>query len=358
MMEQMKLVEFFKPIYSKLTYPPVLTLLLMLIAIVAIFHWFGALLEPVFVAIVIAYLLDGLVAKLKYYHCPSFFAVLIIYCTSLGLVLFAFFWLLPLIFHQAANLFSEFPNMMVKAQDWLVALQTNYPDALSEDQLRQFLVQFNGMLTKIGPQVLSVSVGSISSIFTVLIYAVIVPLLVYFFLMDKKDILNWMCQFLPKNRQLLDKVWIDMHIQIANYVRGRVTEMLIVGVACYLFFVFMGLKFAVLLSALVAVSVIVPYVGAVAATIPVIVIAFLQWGWSGTLGYFILVYAIIVTLDANVLVPLLFSGAVRVHPVAIILSLLFFGSLWGFWGVFFAIPLAALVKSVIYNIQHAQDVTI
>jgi putative permease len=46
-------------------------------------------------------------------------------------------------------------------------------------------------------------------------------------------------------------------------------------------------------------------------------------------------------------VPLLFSEAVNLHPVAIILAVLFFGGIWGMWGVFFAIPLATLVKAVI-----------
>jgi putative permease len=52
-------------------------------------------------------------------------------------------------------------------------------------------------------------------------------------------------------------------------------------------------------------------------------------------------------LDGNVLVPLMFSEAVNLHPVAIIVAILVFGGLWGFWGVFFAIPLATLVQAVL-----------
>ena len=51
--------------------------------------------------------------------------------------------------------------------------------------------------------------------------------------------------------------------------------------------------------------------------------------------------------DGIVLVPLLFSEAVSLHPVAIIVAILFFGGIWGFWGVFFAIPLATVVKAVL-----------
>jgi len=58
-------------------------------------------------------------------------------------------------------------------------------------------------------------------------------------------------------------------------------------------------------------------------------------------------YAVIQALDGNLLVPLMFSEVVNLHPVAIILAILIFGGLWGFWGIFFAIPLATLVKAVI-----------
>ena len=58
-------------------------------------------------------------------------------------------------------------------------------------------------------------------------------------------------------------------------------------------------------------------------------------------------YLVIQFLDGNVLVPILFSEAVNLHPVAIIVAILVFGGIWGFWGVFFAIPLATLVKALI-----------
>lgn len=59
-------------------------------------------------------------------------------------------------------------------------------------------------------------------------------------------------------------------------------------------------------------------------------------------------YLIIQALDGNLLVPVLFSEAVNLHPLVIILSVVIFGGLWGFWGVFFAIPLATLIKAVIH----------
>jgi putative permease len=58
-------------------------------------------------------------------------------------------------------------------------------------------------------------------------------------------------------------------------------------------------------------------------------------------------YIIIQLLDGNILVTLLFSEVVNMHPIAIIVAVLVFGGTFGFWGVFFAIPLATLVQALI-----------
>ena len=137
-----------------------------------------------------------------------------------------------------------------------------------------------------------------------------------------------------------------MDQQIANYVRGKVVEIGIVGSATYLAFLWLDLNYAALLAVIVGLSVLIPYIGATLVTIPVALIGYVQWGVSTEFYTLIIVYGIIQAIDGNVLVPLLFSEAVNLHPVAIIVAVLFFGSLWGLWGVFFAIPLATLIKAV------------
>ena len=158
---------------------------------------------------------------------------------------------------------------------------------------------------------------------------------------------QWVRGYLPRERALITRVAHDMNRQIANYIRGKVIEIFICGGVTYIAFVVLELNYAALLALLVGISVVVPYVGAVVVTVPVFLIALFQWGWSDQFIYLMAVYGIIQTLDGNVLVPLLFSEAVNLHPVAIICAVLLFGGLWGFWGVFFAIPLATLFKAVL-----------
>ena len=179
------------------------------------------------------------------------------------------------------------------------------------------------------------------------IYAFLVPLMMFFMLKDKKELLQGVSRFLPRNRHLASKVWIEMQQQISNYIHGKLLEILIVTLITYIIFLIFGLNYPLLLAFAVGLSVLVPYIGAVLVTIPVALVALFQFGVSPTFWYIIITFAISQLLDGNLLVPYLFSEAVNLHPLAIIISVLLFGGLWGFWGVFFAIPLATLVKAVL-----------
>ena len=176
---------------------------------------------------------------------------------------------------------------------------------------------------------------------------VLIPLMVFFFLKDREQILAWFTSFLPAKRPMLSRIWSEMNLQFANYVRGKVIEIILVGGVSYASFAFLGLNYAALLALLVGLSVIIPYIGATLVTIPVVAVAFFQWGIGPSFYWVLGAYGVIQLLDGNVLVPLLFSEAVNLHPVAIIVAVLFFGGVWGVWGVFFAIPLATLVSAIV-----------
>jgi putative permease len=181
----------------------------------------------------------------------------------------------------------------------------------------------------------------------VLVYAFLIPLLVFFMLKDKERLLQWTKGFLPENRPLVSEVWHEVDRQIGNYVRGKFWEILIVWAASYLTFTILHLQFAMLISFFIGLSVLVPYVGATVMALPVASIAYFQWGFSANFAYSVVAYIVIQFLDGNLLVALLYSEVVNLHPVAIIVAVLVFGGVWGFWGVFFAIPLATLVHAIL-----------
>ena len=202
-------------------------------------------------------------------------------------------------------------------------------------------------LTEIGRRALTFSISSLKNIVVYMLYLVLVPVLVFFILKDKQAILNWFAKFLPSERSLTRQVWEEVNIQTSNYVRGKFWEVIIVWGVTYVTLKVFEIKAALLVSLFVGLSVLVPYVGATLMYIPIVILGYYQFGMSSTFVYLFIAYSIIQVLDGNVLAPVLLSEATSLHPIAIIAAILLFGGLWGFWGVFFAIPLATLVNSII-----------
>jgi putative permease len=302
---------------------------------------------PILIALIIAYLAEGLVVWLHKVNLGRTIAASVVTALMITAILLAFFVLLPLLSKQISELFREMPSMLGKGQHLLLQLPEEYPDYVSASQIEEILTLARIELTSLGQRVLSLSLSSVVGIITFLVYMILLPLMVFFFLKDKNLIIRWLADFLPEERRLLRTVWAELDIKIASYVRGKVIEVLIIWSASYIAFVLMGLNYAMLLSLAVGLSVIIPYVGATVVTIPVALIAFYQWGFTTEFGWLMAIYAFIQFLDGNLLVPLLFSEVVNLHPVAIIVAVVFFGSLWGVWGVFFAIPLATLIQAII-----------
>ena len=320
---------------------------------ILVLYW-GTILTPVLAGIIIAYVLEGLVRKISHFGVPRFISFLISYTlfiTALALILFG---LVPLVIHQVSQLVVDFPHILEKVQQLILSIPEQYP-IFADREIEQMLGNFSSELVGVGQKLVSASLASAVDVFTVLVYLVVVPLLVFFLLKDKKIILQWFRRFLPEDRGLAYSVWKEVDAKMGNYIRGKMLEIVIVGVATYIPLQVMGMNYAATMSLLVGLSVIIPYVGAVAVTIPVAMIAWFQWGASSDFVYLMIAYLVVQFMDGNILVPLLFSEVVNMHPAAIIISVLFFGGLWGVWGVFFAIPLATLVQAVINSWPSIQE---
>lgn len=327
--------------------PQVVLLVLVIAAATAAIYFAGGMLGPVFAAAIIAYLLQGLVTRLQNAGVPHLTAVLLTYLLFVAVLLFVLFGLLPLLVEQVKQLVQQIPNMLNEAQRALIKLQSEYPNYVSEAQLRDVISTIGAEFIGYTRGLLSYSVASLVSLVIVVVYVILVPFLVFFLIRDKDRIVSWFTGFLPRERQLTTQVWREVDAQIGNYVRGKVWEIFIVGGVSFAVFKVLDIDYALLLAALTGISVVVPYIGATVIGFPVALVAFFQWGLTAEFYWAVIAYTIIQALDGNVLAPLLFSEAVDLHPVAIIVAILFFGGMWGFWGVFFAIPLATVIQAVI-----------
>lgn len=327
--------------------PQVVILGVVLVAAFAIVIGMGKMLAPVFASIVIAYLLEAVVIRLQAVGLPRLVSVLLVFVLFLASLFFLLFGLGPMLTRQVTQLVQQIPAYIAQGQELLLQLPQRYPQMVSERQVEQLISSVGDELAQAGQSFLTWSLGSVGNVVGLLVLLILIPVLVFFLLKDKVVLIDWLKSFLPKERHLVSSVWADVEAQIANYVRGKAGEIVIVGAVSYITFVSMGLQYSALLATMVGFSVLIPYIGAAVITLPIAFVAYFQWGWGWDFGQVMIAYAIIQALDGNVLVPLLFSEALNLHPVAIIVAILIFGGFWGFWGIFFAIPLATVVQAVL-----------
>ncbi|QBB11391.1 AI-2E family transporter [Edwardsiella piscicida] len=332
----------------RFTDPQAIALLTILLVGFCIIYFFNGILAPLLVAIVLAYLLEWPTHKLQLVGCSRLWAVCVVLLLFIGIVLLTMLVVIPIAWQQGLALMSDMPKMVTRFYEYAATLPRRYPALMDAGIIDVVVENLRARMALMGESVLKFSLASLVGLVTLAIYLVLVPLMVFFLLKDKGQMLNALRRVLPRERGLAGQVWLEMNQQITNYIRGKVVEMLVVGVATYLVFLVLGLNYGLLLAVLVGVSVLIPYIGAVLVTIPVVLVALFQWGMGADFWSLFIAYLVVQGLDGNVLVPLLYSEAVNLHPLVIILSVIIFGGLWGILGVFFAIPLATLVKAVIH----------
>ena len=324
----------------------VLLIVLLVIAAVLVLLM-GKMLAPLFAALIIAYLLETPTYAVEQRLGSRIWAVNIVFSGFIAFMILLLFGLLPILSNQLSQFIQEVPNMISNGQALLLKLPHKYPELISESLVTEITLAIKSAMTVVGQNVLSISLASIPVVISILVYLVLVPVMIFFLLKDKSALTAWFTGLLPAERALLASIWCETDGQIGNYIRGKCYEIIIVFAVAFIFFRWMGLNYATLLALLVGLSVLIPYIGATVITLPVVLVGYFQWGVDSQFMWLVAGYIVIQFLDGNVLVPVLFSDAVNLHPIAIIVAILVFGGLWGFWGVFFAIPLATLVKALI-----------
>ena len=343
------MLKFFKDWYNThLTDPNQVALALLILFITIITYILLATVVPILVAIILAYMLEGIVKSIsEKYALQRTTAVLSVYISFLILSFMTVILLVPVMLNQISLFIKSLPSMLERGKDLLLNSSNSESGLFSQSQISEILSGINSEISMLGSSIISFSLSSAGSLIETIVYIIIVPIMIFFLLYDKQSINEWFKKFFPEKLDLSRKAYAELDLKLGNYIRCKLIEIIIVWVASTFFFAILGLNYSLLLGFLCGISVIIPYVGAIAVTIPIVIVAYFQWGTSTEFWYIIIAHTLIQIIDGNVVVPLLFSDAVNLHPLAILISILFFGTIWGIWGVFFAIPLAVLFNTLL-----------
>ena len=324
------------------------------IALITLFYlvltFLGSYIAPILAALVIAYLLDTLINVLhKFTKINRKILIYIVFLIFLILLFTAVFFFIPLIISQAISLVKSTSAILPNLHSSLEHLAGKY-HFLTEKRIEWTVTTINSVnwseiRLSIGSYLLKYSASTLPLLFSLCVYIFLVPLMVFYFLTDKDKIIEWFESFLPEENGALHYVWNDLSPKLVDYVKGKSIEFILVSIFTYLGFLYFDIKYAVLLAFGTGLSVVIPYIGMALITVPVVIVGIIQFGLTSSFVWMLVIFFLIQALDGNILVPVLFSEVLDIHPVGVVSSILIFGGIWGIWGIFFAIPLGLFVIS-------------
>jgi predicted PurR-regulated permease PerM len=312
-----------------------------------IFLFLKAVLGPFFVAIIISYLLNPIVNILSNRAVPRSVAVLLIYTLFITCIVIVILNLVPLLNAQLEEIIEHFPQWNQQVQSWIEQYNHN-KDALPESVQAGVEKTLNRIEADITDGVGNL-MGSLGSTINHLFLALIVPFLAFYMLKDVHSIESTLIKWLPlKRRKEALRLIKDIDSALGNYIRGQLLVCAAVGMFAYIGYLIIGLPYALLLAALVAVFNVIPYLGPFFGAIPAILVGLTV---SKELVFGVVIVNLIVqVLEGNVLSPQIVGRTLHLHPLMIIFALLVGGEIGGIIGLILAVPFFAVLKVIFDHI--------
>jgi predicted PurR-regulated permease PerM len=327
--------------------------------VIAFCYWASSVIVTLLVAVLMAYFLDPVVTGLEYARVPRALGSLFVLILTLALLTVVAWSLIDRVdqFGQdwplyRAPLHSAVETVQRKLDIFEARVSEIAPETAAESNA--------------GPRVIQVTeshalrdaiVSRLGSLYSFVLAATFIPFLVFFMLAAKRQVWHATMQLFPSTeRTRVKQTLADVTHVLRSYVIGTALVSLVLILASWLFFWWIGLDFAFLTALVAGLLNLVPYIGVVMAWIPPFLIGLKQFH---TAPPFIGIFSVLLVLHlvaANLLVPALVGWRIRLNALALTVSLLFWGFLWGAMGLILAIPVTAVIKVICDHVEPWQPV--
>ena len=330
------MIKYLKQWYdANFTDPNQVSLALILIFSIFITYILIQTISPILVAIVLAYMLEGLVQNLmKTTNIMRNISVIIVFFIFLVVSILTLFMLIPLLLDQLTLFVKSLPEIFDKSKNLILGMYDKN-EYIPKDYIDKIFLGLQGETSKLGNSIFAFSLASAGGLFAIIVYTILVPIMIFFMLFDKESINGWIAKFFPQKLELTQKAYTELNLKIGNYIRCKFIEIVIVWIASFILFVLLDLNYSLLLSFLCGVSVIIPYVGMIAVTIPIILVSYFQWGIAPEFWYVLIGHLLIQAIDGNVVVPILFFGCCKHSSICYIIIYTIFWFCLGYLGRIF-----------------------
>lgn len=317
------------------------------VLVFALLYFLAPILTPFVVGILLAYLFNPVVNLLMRLHLPRIVAVIVVFLVIALIIMLLVVLLIPLIQTQVVTLSVFIPNTAAWLQNTIVPLlkahfgieQIIDINTLKQ-QLTDNLAQAGGAATWVVVKILHSGVALLHLILNL----VLIPVVTFYLLFDWNKVLKGLKDLLPrKYKSTIIKLATECNDVLGAFFRGQLLVMLTLGIFYSLGLSLIGLQIGLVIGVVVGVLSIVPYLGIIVGIIVASIAAYLQFGTFISVVPVLLLFAVGQTLDGMFITPKLVGGRIGLHPVAVIFAVLAGGTLFGFFGVLLALPVASII---------------
>jgi len=322
---------------------------LFVLIFIGFFTLISGVLAPFFIAFIIAYILQPIItiACNRYNISRPIIAsgIFIIFITIFILVLVS---LLPAIYQQIASLISKIPTYKVYLQTELVPTlveKVREVDPSIAGKIKNLVQAFissafsliNGLINNIW----FYTIATINKVALILL----VPIILFYFLRDWPKMMGSCESLLPlQEKSKIRSILFSINKLLSAYVRGQLNICLLLVCFYGIGLSIIGIDLALLIGILSGILIIIPFIGTLISFSFAIIIGYLNFGLKIELTYIISLYVIGNIIESYILTPKIIGDKIGLHPLWIMFSVFASGTLFGFIGIFFAIPIAGIIK--------------
>lgn len=314
--------------------------------------------SPLFIGIVVAWLLEPLVKFLKNHKVNRTLATSLVYIALILLIVLIISSLIPLLSEQINEIVKSIPSISSQIQNWIndVFSKIGNIDGIDISSLKsELFVKLEEIGSNLTSSLPHITVTFVSSVFSGLGSLVIGFIIGFYLLMSFDNINDAISSLIPeKNRDDFRGLANEVNTSLRKYVQGTLICASFVFLLSTIGFAIAGLKAPVLFGLFCGVTNIIPYIGPYLGGAPAVLVGFSQGPIVGIISLISIVIAQF--LESNILNPIVMSKTMKLHPVTIIIGLLVFGHFWGMIGMLFATPTIAVLKSIILFLDDKYDI--
>ena len=315
------------------------------------------ILSPLFIGIVVAWLLNPFVKWLETKNIKRLFGTIIAYLILIGCIFLLINAILPLLYNQTVDLASNFPKIFGSLKDWVNSILINFDsevinaEKISSNLFSKLDIFSTSLSTTLPTLIMNVLTSAVSYIGTFIIGLVIG----FYLLLSCSNIGNSLMDFIPRRyRKGIRKLTRNINQSLRNYVNGALIDAGVVFVVSSIAFAIIGLKAPLLFGLFCGLMNVIPYAGPYIGGAPAVIIGFSQ-GFG--VGLAVLIAIIIIqTIEGNVLQTLIISKTTKLNPVIIIIGLLIFGHFFGIIGMLLSTPIISVIKVIITYFDDKYDI--